>query len=387
MSQSTDVVLTPHITGAAQRTELNDIFDAFLTGHSGASRPSYLTGKTGCWTKIVSGTAHELYYFDGTDDILMGTVNFSTNSFTPAGATAAFGNAVDNKTAAYTIVDGDCGKIITADATGAAFSLAIDPTAGLRSGWYVIVQKTDATANSVTIDPASTDTINGITTFVLSKQRDAVLIVRATNSTFVALTLPNTANLARLDGAAFTVSPTMPTPSGGDNTTKGATTAFVTSAVAAAVAPLAPLASPAFTGTPTAPTASPGDNDTSIATTAFVTSAITAAVAGLPAAPVTSVSAGAGMTVSPTTGAVVAGINTNNAIGVGAYTLLKYNSNTALAPGATTSSSLEYVGATAAGVWSAPPGTPAVTGTWRNMSGCTLQVGSVAVVGLFMRVS
>lgn len=42
-------------------------------------------------------------------------------------------------------------------------------------------------------------------------------------------------------------------------------------------APGAPLASPAFTGNPTAPTASPGDNDTSIATTAFVTTAVAAA--------------------------------------------------------------------------------------------------------------
>lgn len=40
------------------------------------------------------------------------------------------------------------------------------------------------------------------------------------------------------------------------------------------------LASPAFTGTPTAPTASSGTNTTQIATTAFVTSAVAAAVAG-----------------------------------------------------------------------------------------------------------
>lgn len=40
------------------------------------------------------------------------------------------------------------------------------------------------------------------------------------------------------------------------------------------------LASPAFTGTPTAPTASSGTNTTQIATTEFVTSAIAAAIAG-----------------------------------------------------------------------------------------------------------
>src|SRR5580765_4716661 len=50
----------------------------------------------------------------------------------------------------------------------------------------------------------------------------------------------------------------------------------------------APINSPAFTGNPTAPTPTSGDNDTSVATTQFVTSAIAAAVAsggGFPEAP------------------------------------------------------------------------------------------------------
>ena len=64
----------------------------------------------------------------------------------------------------------------------------------------------------------------------------------------------------------FTSSPVLPTPTAGDNTTKGATTAFVTGAVAGK----APLASPALTGTPTAPTPTAGTNTTQIATTAFV---------------------------------------------------------------------------------------------------------------------
>lgn len=128
----------------------------------------------------------------------------------------------------------------------------------------------------------------------------------------------------------FTTSPTAPTPTGGDNTTKVATTAFVQSAVGAAgggdmlksvydsdddgivdeaasapwagitdkpstfapsshshatsevtgldaaLAAKAPLASPTFTGTTAAPTPSGGDNSTKIATTAFVAAAIAA---------------------------------------------------------------------------------------------------------------
>lgn len=43
----------------------------------------------------------------------------------------------------------------------------------------------------------------------------------------------------------------------------------------------APLASPAFTGTPTAPTPTAGDNSTKVSTTAFVTAAIAAAISGI----------------------------------------------------------------------------------------------------------
>lgn len=44
---------------------------------------------------------------------------------------------------------------------------------------------------------------------------------------------------------------------------------------------LAPLASPAFTGTPTAPTPTAGDNSTKVSTTAFVTAAIATAISGI----------------------------------------------------------------------------------------------------------
>jgi hypothetical protein len=117
-----------------------------------------------------------------------------------------------------------------------------------------------------------------------------------------------TGTFVRSVDPVFTGNPTAPTATAGDNDTTIATTAFVTTAVAAVsggsspatVPPImdgaaavgvatkyaredhvhpsdtsrAPLASPVFTGNPTAPTPSPGDNDTSIATTAFVTAAV-----------------------------------------------------------------------------------------------------------------
>jgi hypothetical protein len=71
---------------------------------------------------------------------------------------------------------------------------------------------------------------------------------------------------APLASPALTGVPTAPTATGGTNTTQLATTAFVT----AGLAPKAPLASPALTGTPTAPTPANSDNSTKLATTAYV---------------------------------------------------------------------------------------------------------------------
>lgn len=80
----------------------------------------------------------------------------------------------------------------------------------------------------------------------------------------------NFANLntdkAELASPAFTGNPTAPTQSGGNNSTRIATTAFVQGEIATK----ANLASPTFTGVPAAPTAAGGTSTTQIATTAFV---------------------------------------------------------------------------------------------------------------------
>jgi hypothetical protein len=71
---------------------------------------------------------------------------------------------------------------------------------------------------------------------------------------------------APLASPALTGSPTAPTQSAGDNSTKIATTAYADTGLALK----ANLASPTFTGTPAAPTATQGNNSTQLATTAYV---------------------------------------------------------------------------------------------------------------------
>ena len=82
--------------------------------------------------------------------------------------------------------------------------------------------------------------------------------------------------------------------------------------IATAIATKANLASPGFSGTPTAPTASSGDSTTKLATTAFVAAAITTGIAA--AYPVGSIYINAAVATNPAT---LLGFGTWSAFGAG----------------------------------------------------------------------
>lgn len=382
MTQSTDIALGTSLTGTQQRTEINSILQAFMTNHAGASRPSYAVPNS-LWVQDTGGTSVTWYFYDGTDDISVGVFNKSANTFTPTGQLATFANAVVAKTGAFTLASADYGKVFTCDATAAAFTAAVAAGSSLPAGWFVILQKTDATANAVTLDPNASETINGATTYPLSRQGDSCILVRESSTTFVAIALPNTANLAPLASPALTGTPTAPTPTGGDNTTKIATTAFVAAAVAAAVSTLATLASPNFTGAPTAPTPTAGDNSTKLATTAYVVAAIAAIPSGI-----TSVVAGAGMSVSTASGVATVGVNTNNFGGVGELAMVTMPSGTAAGATFTTGNFVSFARSNTGGFTSQDG--PAISGTWRNLGALGFTNGSggpVASITLARRIS
>lgn len=136
--------------------------------------------------------------------------------------------------------------------------------------------------------PAGTNGVDGLPGGVSSWQG-------RTGSVTILLTDITGVGGAPNNSPAFTGTPTAPTQAAGDNDTSIATTAFVNAAVTAmnvvssfntrkgaVVLTLgdvtgvggAPLASPTFSGSPTAPTPGVGDNSTKIATTAFVTTKI-----------------------------------------------------------------------------------------------------------------
>lgn len=230
MTQVANIAIEPNSSGTDQRTQLNDIFVDFASNHAGNSRPAYLLAE-GMWIKTVSGTVSEFYYFDGTDDILIGTFDKSANSFTVVGTSIQIANSVVAKTAGFTAVAADAGKAFDCDATTASFTAAIDTTSGLGSIWFALFRKSDASVNTVTIDPASSNTINGATTLVLSRQGDAAFVIKSSSSAFIAFYMPNPANLAPLASPAFSGNPTTPNQSAGNNSTRIANTAYVDGAI------------------------------------------------------------------------------------------------------------------------------------------------------------
>lgn len=82
-----------------------------------------------------------------------------------------------NKTSGYTVLTTDRNKVILGDATSAAFTLTLPAASSAGDGFALIVKKTDSSANAVTLDGNSSETIDGATTYALSSQYDAVLIV------------------------------------------------------------------------------------------------------------------------------------------------------------------------------------------------------------------
>lgn len=206
----------------------------------------------------------------------------------------------------YTLNASDDVVQATANAGAATVNL---PSAASYRGRIFTVVKTDATANTVTIARAGSDTILGATTYVLSTQYDAVAL--------------------QSDGVSawFVVA---------DRS----------------------LYSPAFLGVPTAPTATANTNTTQLATTAYVDRATThtgttsAAPTGTTSA--TAVMMGLAGSITPTRGTkiifMVAGQMGNATAGSGATVDLRFGTGAAPTNGAAVTGTLVGIAQTATSV-------------------------------------
>jgi hypothetical protein len=99
-------------------------------------------------------------------------------------ATASGGSSptltIDNKTAAYTVVDGDLGKII--NCTSGTFTVSLTAAATLGAGFNVTVWNTSTTSSHViTIDPNGSELVDGVATLLLSRGEGLQLVCDGAN--------------------------------------------------------------------------------------------------------------------------------------------------------------------------------------------------------------
>lgn len=165
---------------------------------------------------------------DPTDeDLWGGYLNDNMDSIDTLLHTAINYTPTSSQTSNFSVTASDFKKLFRVDSTSGNITASIVSAATAGAGFVVAFIRTDNSANTITLDPAGTETINGATTVTIENQYDIWEIVSDGTNWLV---IGKTADLSDY----------------------------------------APLASPAFTGNPTAPTPSVGDSDTSIATTAFV---------------------------------------------------------------------------------------------------------------------
>jgi hypothetical protein len=78
------------------------------------------------------------------------------------------------KTGAYTVTAADEGRLIPCNATSAGFTVTLLAAATAGNGFRIGIKKTDSSANVVTVDGNSSETIDGSTTFALGSQYETV---------------------------------------------------------------------------------------------------------------------------------------------------------------------------------------------------------------------
>lgn len=115
---------------------------------------------------------------------------------------------VEEKTAAYVVVEADAGALFRADATAAAFTITLPLISGLANGdgFAVAAIKKDATTNAVTVAASGLDTINGALSFDFSGQWDsATFVVDAQTGTWTIMGIDQIASQDEAEAGADNV--------------------------------------------------------------------------------------------------------------------------------------------------------------------------------------
>lgn len=155
-----------------------------VSTHAGSSAIGTLSSTTAAGQVSIGNSsyhvrisdAYTLPTSDGTNGQVLTTDGSGAVTFADAGGGSST-ITVDSKTAAYTIVSGDVGKLISF--SGGSYTASLTAAATLGNGFYVYIENNAANAQSthvITIDPNASETIDGRSSIVL-RQGQRILIV------------------------------------------------------------------------------------------------------------------------------------------------------------------------------------------------------------------
>lgn len=197
-------------------------YGVYLFFSDGSSKWTYLAAGTGGGGG--SGTVTSV-------DASCGLKTSSGSAITTSGSIVG-SRAVNAQTGTtYTVLDGDCGKLVTtSNASAIATTL---PQAGASSqfvaGWSAIISNIGVGTNTIT---PTTSTINGAASLALSTNQAALIVSDGAN--YRALIFRSgstgTGDVVLAASPALSGSPTTPTQTARDNSTKIASTAYVDAA-------------------------------------------------------------------------------------------------------------------------------------------------------------
>jgi hypothetical protein len=151
---------------------------AIASGGTGATSASAALTALGAQAALVSGTSIKT---------VNGTTLLGSGDLVVTGGASAT-KTIANKTASYTVIAADLGKIINYinDVSSTVFLTA---AATLGSGFTCTIQNSGGN-NLITIDPTGTETINGYTTWEIQPSQSITLVCDGTN--FILTSAPPT---------------------------------------------------------------------------------------------------------------------------------------------------------------------------------------------------
>ena len=103
------------------RTDLNNVLSAVNSTNSGSSRPSSAVAGTIWLDTSGAATAQLLKLYDGADDILLGTINFTANTIDWSDSSVTI---ADNSVTLAKMASGTDGNLISYDASGDPVAIA-----------------------------------------------------------------------------------------------------------------------------------------------------------------------------------------------------------------------------------------------------------------------